>query len=451
MSLIDTLCAKFNVNGGAKKIIKNVYWALLGKVVQLFGNLLVGILIARYLGPEQFGLMSYIISYVGLYSVLASFGMENIEIRELSRHHDRKDVILGTSTTLRIIFSLVTIAVIFLTTLTFEADWFVISMIMIYALSMVLNSLSGIRNYFTSIVLNEYIVKTEIARTVIGAGIKVVLLLLHASLPWFIMALTFDCLLIASGYLFSYQKKVGSIRDWSFDKATAWYLVKQSFPLLLSGAAVVVYQNINQVMIGNMIDKESVSYFSVAGRFVEIALVIPVLISQTVAPILVRIRGRSEEEYRSKGQLYMNVVVWSSIFISIVVSLASYWVIAFTFGEKYLLAVPVLKIMIFKTVCMALSTTSGQLIIIEGIHLWTVIRNLVGCISCVCLNYLLIPHLGVIGSAWATVMTVLFSGFISNLLIPRYIHIFKMQIRTLTMGWMDIFRIRLIINRMKQS
>ena len=76
----------------------------------------------------------------------------------------------------------VTMGLIALTTWLFEADSFTKWMIILYSISMIMNSFGVIRNYFTSLVWNEYIVKTEISRTLIGAGIKVILLLLHAPL-----------------------------------------------------------------------------------------------------------------------------------------------------------------------------------------------------------------------------------------------------------------------------
>ena len=442
MSLFDKIVSRFNISDTKKKIFKNLYWAVIGKIVTLLGSLLVGIFVARYLGPEQYGLMNYVISYVSLFSILAAFGLDNIEIRELSRNNANKNVIIGTSFYLKCFLSIVTIIIIAITTVIFEADLYTKIMIGIYSFSVILNSFSVIRNYFTSIVLNEHVVKAEINRTLIGAGIKVLLLFFHASLIWFIIAGLFDCILIAGGYYFVYRSKVGRIKEWKFDKNLAMYLIKQSFPLLLSGAAVIIYQRIDQVMIGNMIDKASVGQFSVAGKFTEIIIFIPTIMAQTITPILVRIKENSVEEYHRKGQLFLNITVWGSILLAIIVSLFSYWVILWTFGSQYLAAVPVLQIMAFKTVGMALSSSGGQLIIIEKIHKYAFIRNILGCGLCIALNLVFIPKYGIIGSAIVTIVTVFFSGCISNIFIPSYHLILKMQIKALFLGWKDIINIK---------
>lgn len=425
-----------------RSVVKNVYWAVLGKIINLTSALFVGILVARYLGPEQYGLMNYIISFVSLFAVFANFGLDNIEVRELAQDHSEKERILGTAFSLKLFFSFVTICLIAVVLYFFESDSFTTWMIMVYSLSIVMGSFSVIRNYFTSIILNEYVVKTEILRTLLGALIKVFLLLLHAPLSWFIIACTFDFFLVAGGYVYSYRRKVDSMSHWRFDKELSFYLIKQSFPLLLSGAAVIIYQRIDQVMIGNMIDKTSVGYFSTACRFSELILFLPGIMAQTVTPLLVHAKERNSLEYTFRRQQFVNVVVWISIVLSVLMSMSSYWLISLTFGKQYLPAVPVLQIMAFKALGMALSSSGGQLIIIEKIQKWAFIRNVIGCVLCVCLNLLLIPSYGIIGSAIVTIITVLFSGFISNLFIPPYHHIFRIQVRALLLGWVDILKVR---------
>jgi O-antigen/teichoic acid export membrane protein len=240
MNFTDKIIDKFNLSPAKKKVVKNLIWAVAGKITTLLGSLLVGILVARYLGPQQYGLMNYVFSYVMLFQVFATFGLDNIEVREEARNPENKDKIIGTAFCLKIAFAILTIGAIILITELSEADALTRWMIYIYALSIVMNTFSVIRNHFTALVWNEYVVKTEILRTIIGAAIKIVLLLIHAPLWGFICATLFDTILLAGGYITSYGKKIGLISLWKFDKTTAIYLVKQSFPLLLSGAAIII-------------------------------------------------------------------------------------------------------------------------------------------------------------------------------------------------------------------
>lgn len=427
----------------------NVFWAMLGKVVNMAAALFVGILVARYLGPENYGVMNYVISYVALFSVIATFGLSNIEVRELSRTPEKKNEILGTCFAIRFFFTTVAYLAIVLTVFIFDTDSFTKAMILLYGLSLYATScFDVIRNYFTSIVKNEYVVKSEIARTLIGASIKVILLLMHAPLWCFIAAMAFDTVLVASGYTISYKTAVGKLREWRFDKTIVRYLVTQSFPLLLSGAAVIIYQRIDQVMIGNMIDKESVGYFATAGKFLDLILFLPAVLTQTVTPLIVKTkRDGTQEEYEAKSYQFVSIVVWVSIIMAFFFSVFAYPMIRYTYGVQYLAAVPVLQIMAWKTVGMAISSAGGQLIIIEKLQKWAVFRNLAGCVVCVILNLLLIPKYGIIGSAFVTIITLFVSGFLANYLIPPYRHIFKMECKALVLGWKELRYLKSYVNK----
>lgn len=439
MTLIDKILNKTKLSVNRRKVLRNIYWAVLGKVVHVINALLIGIMVARYLGPDQYGLMNYVISYVMLFSVFASFGLDGIEIRELSKSGSDRDAILGTAFSLRLAFALIAILLILLTLLWFESDGYIFAMVMVYSLMLVCSSLKVIRNYFTSIVRNEYVVKTEITRTVVGALLKVMLLFVHASLTWFIVVSTFDFVIIGGGYLYSYRKKVGNVQEWKFDPAIAKMLLRSSFPLLLSGTAIIIYQKIDAVLIRNMLNTSAVGQFSVAAKITQLSIFVPLVVAQTITPLLVKVHQESESRYLKKSRQFMDIMVWSGVAMATVMCIFAAPAIKILYGEEYICAISVLQIMAWKTVCMALLSASGQLIIIENLQRYVVFRNLTGCILSVLLNLLLIPRWGVVGSATATVVAVAFAGFISHILIPPYKQIFMRQTNSIIFGLPRLF------------
>lgn len=442
MHILDYIIRKCDLSKNEEKIARNLFWAMFGKIVTLLGSLFVGIIIARYLGPEQYGLMNYVISYVALFQVFALFGLDNIEIRETAGNHDRFHTILGTAFGLKLIFAVITMVAIIATSFFLEEDSNTTILVSIYSLSVILNSFTVFRNYFTAIVQNEYIAKSEITRTLLGAAIKILLLLQHAPLMWFIIAYTFDWFLLGSGYYFSYKKAIGSISEWKFDWNYARFLIRESFPLLLTSAAVIIYQRIDQVMIGQMIDKESVGFFSVASRIVEILIYVPMILVQTITPVLVQKRKESESAYKTKAQLFMNVTVWSTFVVAIFASCIAHWAILLLFGSTYLPSVPVLQIMAFKTVSVAISTTAGHMLIVEGLQRYAIIRDTFGCIVCVSLNYILLRQYGIIAAAFVAIASNLAAGYLADAFIPAYRHLFVAQTKAIAFGWKDILKLR---------
>lgn len=429
---------KINITGNSTIIIRNVYWSLLSKIANLVSGLLVGILVARYLGPEQFGLMNYVVSYVSIFLIFATFGLDNIEIREESKAPKLRDKILGTTFWLRMILSVMTILLIIITALISETDNYTISLIVLYALSVIFSAFDVIRNHFTSLVKNEYVAQVSIARTIVACIIKLALVYYNASLVWFIGTLTFETFFQAQGFYVAYKKIIGNISTWTFDKSIAKIMLQQSFPLMLSGAAAYIFLRIDQIMIGKMINNISVGYFAVASKIVEILLFLPTIVIQTISPILIRIKtNKPKEIYKQSCQQVLNISVWLSFILSIFTVIFAYPAIRI-FGIEYLPAVFPLQLLAFKTIGTTLNVISGQILIIDNKQKYFILRSVSGCLACIILNYLVIPHYGIAGVCIIASVTQLIAGWIIHFFIPQYRYVFKMQSRSLLYGWRDI-------------
>lgn len=439
--LIDRIINKFNISPTKAKILKNVFWAVTGKVVTLLSSLVVGIFVARYLGPEQYGLMNYVISIVSLFTIFATFGTSEIIIRELSKKELDKDIILGSALAVRLSLAFICLIAIGVYLLFSNESFETCILILIYSSTIFFSCCEIIRFYFTSIVENEYVVKSEIFRTLVGALVKVILLFYHAPLVAFVGALAFDFLLLALGYIFAYRDKIDSIRKWKVDKNFIKTLLSTSFPLLVSSAAVVIYQRIDQVMIAKILDNESVGYFSTAMSFVNVLSFIPAMIMQTTSPILVNFWKNDKTRYEVESLKILSLTTWGIIIMCSIIAILSNPIISYTYGIDFIASAPVLRILIFKVVGVALINLSGQLIIIENIHQIAFIRNILSCIVCIVCNYYFIPQWGIIGSAWATIITVFFTGEIANIFIPKYHHILKKQNIALFLGWKEFFKL----------
>ena len=429
-----------------QKVVNNLLWAVGGKVINLAGPLVLGIFLGREFGAEKYGLMNYVFSYVYMFQILASFGLDSIEVREEAKGDIPYTTILGTAFWIKVVFGLICIALCLGTAVAMGEDSYTIGLIAIYACYIVFNSLVVIRNYFTSLVQNKYIVASEIFRTFVGVAIKVVLLLLKCDLVWFVVAFMFDWVLLGGGYVSAYRKKIGNLREWRFSMPVARYMLRQSLPLLITNAAVIIYQRIDQLMIGSMINKESVGYFSVAAKFVEVMIFVPATLASTISPVLVKLYKENKELYHVKSQHFMNISLWLSIIISAAVSLLSYWIIILTYGEQYIAAVAMLQVLSFKMASCALSNTAGTMLIVEGLQSWVFFRDILGCVVCVALNFWLLPHYGAIASAFVAIAANVAAGYLADLLIPAYRHLFRQQTKALLLGWRDLIHIKQLLN-----
>ena len=140
MGLSNFIARKLRLTKTKQAIVENIFWAVLGKIVQLLSGLLVGIIVARYLGPEQYGLMNYVISLVFLFQTFAIFGLDAIEVREEARNEKPIQTIIGTAFGLKLIFGLVFMLLVILTSWLMDADHYTTLLVTIYSFTIVLNS-----------------------------------------------------------------------------------------------------------------------------------------------------------------------------------------------------------------------------------------------------------------------------------------------------------------------
>lgn len=445
MNWQDKILTRLKLSGNRRKIVRNLFWSVMGKIITLAGNLLAGIIIARFLGAEKYGIMNYVISFVTLFQVIALFGLDNIEVREEAKKDKDPNVIIGTAFAIKMILAIITFFITVAVSFFIEDDINTTIYVAVYALSVIANTLTVIRNRFTSLVQNEFVVKAEIIRTLIGIIIKIVLWQLNVHLIWFIAAMAFDFVLLGAGYIVAYKIKLGKIKEWKFDRQYAKFLIKEAFPLLLTSAAVFIYQRIDQVMIGNLVDKEAVGFFATATRFVEILMFIPAMLTHTITPILVETRKKNKKIYNQKAQTFMNITFWTSLGLATVLSLLAFWIVRYTYGENYLQAVPIMKVLAFKVPAFALSTTAGAMLVIEGLQKWAIIRDLFGCVVCIALNWMLLEQFGAIAAAAIAIVSYVCAGYLADSFIPQYRHLFKIQTNAIINGWKDFLNIRKII------
>ena len=66
---------------GIRKYFSNTSWLLGERILRMGVSLFVGIYVIRYLGPEKYGLLSYTMSFVCLFSAFLDLGHREIIVR----------------------------------------------------------------------------------------------------------------------------------------------------------------------------------------------------------------------------------------------------------------------------------------------------------------------------------------------------------------------------------
>lgn len=415
-----------------KKYFANTSWLFFERFLRMGISFVVSIFVVRYLGPKDFGLFSYALSFFGLFASLSTLGLESITTREIVKHPDNKDEINGTVFYLRITGSICAIILIGLTLILTGEDTYTAILIMILSGSFLFQSFSVIEYYFRGIVQAKYNAYALSASVILASAFKIILILLKAPLIYFVISVVFEYGVLAVGLVGVYHHNKLSIFKWNYSKKIAASLLKDSWPLALSGIVVMVYMRIDQIMIKNMLSTEAVGYYSVAVRLSEAWYFIPVTLCNSIFPAIVNAKNVSQEFYNNRMQKLYDLLTWLAIAIAVPVTIFSDQIIQLLFGSEFSSASPVLTIYIWAGVAVFLGVASSQYLINESLTKLSFYRTFFGMLLNVALNLWLIPIYGIVGAAIATLISYSLATFLVAF-HRKFKHQFFMMMRSIFM------------------
>ncbi len=382
-------------------------------------GIVIGAWVARYLEPEQFGLFSYVTSFVGLFIVIATLGLDNIVIRELVRDKIKRDLLLGTAFWLKIIGAFLVLGVLVVAVNFTSNDSYTNTLVFLIGATTIFQSFNVIDFYFQSKVLSRYVVYANTISFLVSSILKVILILVGAPLTSFVFIVLFDSFLIACGLVYFYYRNHLSLRFWKLDKTVALILLKDSWPLIISGLVISVYMKIDQVMIKEMLGSEAVGQYAAAVKLSEVWYFIHVAISSSIFPAIINLKKQSEELYKSRLQRLYDLMVYLSIGIAIPTVFASDLVVDLLYGNQYSAAGGILKIHIWAGVFVFLGVASSKWLLNENLQKYAMLNTIIGAIVNILLNYFLIKKMGVIGAAWSSLIAYFIAAYLCLFLFKK--------------------------------
>jgi len=419
--MLDKLTAVSQKLGpGLRQVLANLAWLFTDRILQLGLGLVVGLWVARYLGPVEFGLLNYAIAFVSLFSSVASMGLGSIIIRDIARNPECKNETLGTAFGLQFtggcITLLLTVAVIWLSK---PDDSLTRWLVGIIAAGTIFQGFEAINFWFQSQVQSKYIVLAKNSVCFLVAGVRIGLVLIKAPLIAFAWMRLAEVALVGIAYVYFYRLTGNKIQDWQFSWARSKELLRESWPILLSGLAVYFYSKTDQLMLGAMNKNAELGYYAAAVKIAEICDFLPMIISSSIFPKLANLRERNYAEYHNKFQIYCDTMMILWLGVAIPISLLSPWIVHQLYGEEYAKSAAVLAIYVWAQFGSNFGVARNTYFTIEGQLRYSLYLTVIGSIFNVGLNWWLIPKYGAFGATAATMITYFYVIILVNFLIKE--------------------------------
>lgn len=396
-------------------------------------GMFVGIWVARFLGPENYGLLSYSQSFVALFAVIATLGLDSIVVRELVRNDKLYGELLGTSFLLKSVTSIFLFLVIMSVTYFIQDDKTTMFLVLVFSLIPIIQSFNVIDFHFQAKVLSKYVVMANSVSMFVSSIFKIMLILNDADLIYFAWAICLDTFLITLGMIYFYLRQKASFKSWTFNKSLARKLLKDSWPFMFSGLVVSFYMKIDQIMLKEMIDSQAVGYYAAAVRLSEALAFLPMIVSSSLFPAIVNAKKYNKKLYHIRLQKLYDFMVISTIVIALPISLLSDWIITLLYGDIFLESSKVLTIYVWGAIFAALLVSSGKWYINENLAKYALMRNILGALINVVLNIMLIQDYGISGAAIASVISYLFAGYLFDLFNKKTYRSFLLKTNSLNL------------------
>jgi O-antigen/teichoic acid export membrane protein len=385
--------------------LKNTSWLLLDRLVRIIGGLFIGIWIARYLGPKNFGILNYALAYVAFFNVFVGLGLNQIVVRELVKYPKLTNYTLGTAFGLKFFGAFLAMIGIYASLFFIHVDNVTKLVIFFLTFRMVFQSVDVVDYFFQAKVISKYTVIARSLAFLSSSLLNIYFILNEYSVVYFSLSLFIDLLLSALFLLIIYHKNGHVFKQWRFSKKIAINLMKFAWPLALSVFLISIHTKIDQIMIGHMLDIKQVGIYSVAVKLSDAWLFFPAILVSTFMPYFVSLREVDKKLYQYRLIQLYSLMFWMGVSVGLVIMLFGESIISLLFGEVYTNAYMALVFNIWNGIFISQAIARGIWMISENLQIYRLYSNIIVAVLNISINILLIPIYGIAGAAIATLIT----------------------------------------------
>lgn len=417
-----------------RKIVDNTAWLMVDRMVRMGLGLIVGVWIARYLGPAQYGIFSFAVSFVALFGTMSTLGLDSIVMRHLVAGAADSNEVLGTAFVLRLLGGIL-VPLLAVASIHFMEpdDRATVLLVTILSVGLLFQAFDTIDIHFQAQVQSKLTVWAKNAAFLSVAAVRVFLVHVRAPLWSFAAAQVAELALGSLGLVAMYKWRGGQVSKWRARRWRANQLLQQSWPVILTGMAIMIYSRIDMVMLKYMQGDVAVGLYATATKISEVWYFVPVAIVSSVSPAIIRAKDSPSIYYARIGKLF-SLMSLIALVIGSGIALCSHWIILYLYTDAFREAAPVLAVHVWASLFVFLGLAQGPWNISQDLLKLGFYRTLAGAIGNVLLNLVLIPKYSAMGAAIATVISYAIAGVFANAFDARTRPIFLLQLKSVLPG-----------------
>ncbi len=397
-------------------VLKNAKWIVGCKIVQSLLQLVIGMLTARYLGPSNYGLISYASSLVAFVVPVMQLGLRSTLVQEYVNHPEEEGKILGTTLVLNGIAAVACmLGVVSFAAVANPGEKETILVCLLYSTSLFFQAIEMVQYWFQAKLLSRYPSVLMLCAYFIVAGYRIFLLARQKSVIWFAVSHSIEYGIVGVALLLCFYKLSG--QKPGFSMSLAKRMISKSRYYIVAGMMVTIFQNTDHVMLKLMVGDAENGFYTTAVTCAGMTQFVYLAIIDSARPMIIASKGIDNARFERELASLYSLILYLALAQAVCFTILAGPIIWCLYGSEYFAAVPVLRIVVWYVAFSCLGTIRNIWILAEGKHSILWIINLSGALFNVALNAVLIPYMGACGAALASVLTQLFTNFVMGFIM----------------------------------
>jgi O-antigen/teichoic acid export membrane protein len=419
-----------------RRAFDNSSWLVCDQVLRMVAGLVVGVWMARYLGPERYGWLSYALAVVGLVSSFTSLGVNAVLVRELVRAPAETDAWMGTAFFIKsasaAVGFLACVGLAWLQPVPADA---VRALILIVALGMFFSTLDVVDLLFQAKGESRVSAWVRMSACVLANLLKVALILGRAPVLAFAAAGVVELALSAVGWLWATRWRGWQVSAWRCELARARALLQESWPLAVSGVAVYAQAYFDQLVIGASLGGAELGQYAAAMRLVTVFAFIPTVVLTVSAPEITRAKQADETLYQRRLHSLYRLMFVLFLATALPLILLGPSAARLLYGMSYAGTAALLPWLAFRLFFTNLGVARSVFVTNEGLFRFALLTAVAGAVVNVLLNLILVPRWGARGAIVSSFASFAVTTFALEAFQPRARANLRLMARAVLMPW----------------
>lgn len=398
------------------RVVKNVSWIIICRIIQAILSFIISIMTARYLGASNYGLINYAASIVAFATPIMKLGLDSVLVLEFVNNPDKDGEIVGTALGMNL-FSAVLCVIgttcFCLVANTGEIETFIVCVL--YSFVLIAQSIEMIIYWFQAKLLSKYSALVSLFAYVIVSVYKTILLVTGKSVYWFAVSNAFDVLIIGIVLHAVFWHITKQKLRFSINRAKK--MLSKGKYYIISGLMVTIFSQTDRIMLMLMVDGASVGYYSAAVSCAGITSFVFSALIESMKPVILEAKNKAKAIYELHIKQLYSVIIYAALFQSLIITIFAEVIVGIIYGGDFIPAVSGLKIIVWYTTFSYYGGAKDIWILAEGKQKYLITINFAGAIMNVALNFLLIPAFEILGAAFASLISQIFTNIIMGFVI----------------------------------